>query len=1000
MMRSLFGWMRAIAALTLAAGSSLQAQQLLVSPTTITTAYTAGAQNPPPSIDVTILSNGAQVPFAASLIFNSAATGWAFLASPNTSTPGKVTVAFSPQSVPGGLAVGTYTANLNIDAPLATPNRVTVPVTLNVVATSQLSISPTAVSLAGSTGGTTPISTTVTVNSSGSPFAFTTSTAVTSPSGGSWLTVAPASGNTGSQITVSANPTGLAAGTYTGKVTLTSAGIVNSPLDIPVSFTVSAPAQINASPGMLNFNVQTGTSSATPTPQSITLSNTGLQYLATITYQSAAIGWLTVTPVSGATPATLQAAVSTTGLANGVYNAKITLSAPGTAADLQIPVTLTISNAPLINVNPSGLTFTTQQGRSPDTQAITLSSTGAPLVYTFGLTNAPWLILSPITGDNRVFVSPNAAGLGVGTYNGSINVSAPGAGNSPVTVPVTLTVLSVVTVSVAPANLTFTAQAGGSFPALQGLSVTSSDGSAQNFSVKTTTTDGANWLVVDRNDGTTTTSGDPAKVNVLVNQSGLAPGNYTGSITIGIKNTNLSQTIPVSLTVTGSASLTASPANLAFTQPAGGAVPAAQSVQISSNVSGQTFIATTSTSSGGNWLSVTPANGTTTAGTPSTLSVSINANSLATGFYDGNVTVLIPNTSSSVVIPVKLTVGTVSNLTAAPASLNFTYSLNGPAPAAQTIHAASSGNAIALTATAATTPAGGTWLQISPSAGNTPLDVSVSVVTAGLTAGTYTGNVVISGQGASNGAQTVAVTLTVTAPAAPVLTQLVNGATFLATPAVPGLIVTLQGTGMGPATGVTYAVNAQGMVDSTLSGTRVVFDGVFAAPVLYASATQVNAIVPYDLFGRISTGVQVEYQGQRSNTLQLRVDQFSPGIFAQGGSGQGAILNQNFSANAANNPADRGSIIQIFATGEGQTNPPGVNGKIIGSDLRKPLQPVTVRIGGVNAEVTYYGSAPTLVSGAIQVNARVPASIAAGVQPIEISIGGVVSQPNVTVAIR
>jgi uncharacterized protein (TIGR03437 family) len=135
----------------------------------------------------------------------------------------------------------------------------------------------------------------------------------------------------------------------------------------------------------------------------------------------------------------------------------------------------------------------------------------------------------------------------------------------------------------------------------------------------------------------------------------------------------------------------------------------------------------------------------------------------------------------------------------------------------------------------------------------------------------------------------------------------------------------------------------------------------------------------------------------------LAVKDAQPAIFAlePNGRGQGAILNQDYSTNGANNPAARGSVIQIFATGEGQTTPAGVTGKMIATDLKKPVTgPVTVRIGGQNATVLYYGSAPNLVSGALQVNARVPTNIAAGNQPVDLQIGSTLSQANVTVAIK
>src|SRR5262249_25245616 len=156
--------------------------------------------------------------------------------------------------------------------------------------------------------------------------------------------------------------------------------------------------------------------------------------------------------------------------------------------------------------------------------------------------------------------------------------------------------------------------------------------------------------------------------------------------------------------------------------------------------------------------------------------------------------------------------------------------------------------------------------------------------------------------------------------------------------------------------------------------TRVLFDGI-PGPMVFASATQVNAIVPYEIGGRLNVSVQVEFQGVRSPAIVLRVADTAPGIFTLSasctgggnGAGQGAILNQNFSINCATNPAAKGSVVQIFGTGEGDTNPRGATGFIIpasGTDLRLPRQLATlaVTIGGQPAEVLYAGSAPGLVS--------------------------------------
>jgi hypothetical protein len=102
-----------------------------------------------------------------------------------------------------------------------------------------MTVSPTSLAFAFTTGGTTPASKTIAVSSSGAAISYTVSASTSS--GGSWLS-ATGSGSTPGNVTVSVNPGTLAAGTYNGTVTVTSAGASNSPQSVPVTLTVTAPA--------------------------------------------------------------------------------------------------------------------------------------------------------------------------------------------------------------------------------------------------------------------------------------------------------------------------------------------------------------------------------------------------------------------------------------------------------------------------------------------------------------------------------------------------------------------------------------------------------------------------------------------------------------------------------------------------------------------------------------------------------------------------------------
>ena len=233
---------------------------------------------------------------------------------------------------------------------------------------------------------------------------------------------------------------------------------------------------------------------------------------------------------------------------------------------------------------------------------------------------------------------------------------------------------------------------------------------------------------------------------------------------------------------------------------------------------------------------------------------------------------------------------------------------------------------------------------------------------------------------------------------------LVNAASYapLGSGVSPGLIITLFGIGLGPQTPATAKLNSQGRIDTNLETTRVLFDGV-PAPMIATSSGQISAIVPYSVGNQVSTQMQVEFQGRKSVVVPFPVVPTSPGLFTANASGKGqaAALNQDGTYNSALNPATRGSIVVLFATGEGKTTPDGVDGKLTAAPLPSPQAPVAVTIGGVDAEIIYAGGAPGLTAGLLQINIRVPlGSVPSATAPIAIRIGNTTSPIGVTIATR
>ena len=83
--------------------------------------------------------------------------------------------------------------------------------------------------------------------------------------------------------------------------------------------------------------------------------------------------------------------------------------------------------------------------------------------------------------------------------------------------------------------------------------------------------------------------------------------------------------------------------------------------------------------------------------------------------------------------------------------------------------------------------------------------------------------------------------------------------------------------------------------------------------------------------------------------------------------------------NSTSNPAAKGSVITLFATGAGQTSPPSVDGAIAVPPYAMPVLHVSVKIDGI--------AAPGEVAGVIQVNATVPPLAHSGNVPVVLSVG-------------
>ena len=192
-------------------------------------------------------------------------------------------------------------------------------------------------------------------------------------------------------------------------------------------------------------------------------------------------------------------------------------------------------------------------------------------------------------------------------------------------------------------------------------------------------------------------------------------------------------------------------------------------------------------------------------------------------------------------------------------------------------------------------------------------------------------------------------------------------------------------------------------VPTQLGGVSVRVGDRFA-PLFYAGAGQINAMIPYEVVG--SADVQVIVGDDSvADYGKITVVSSAPRIFtaSQDGKGPGAILNQDFSANSTSNPATVGSSIQIFCMGLGQTTPAAITAIAVPSSISGGAAQIagnlTVTIGGKPATVQYKGIAPGFV-GLYQVNAVVPAGLGTQAAAVVITdANGSASNPGATVTV-
>ena len=204
---------------------------------------------------------------------------------------------------------------------------------------------------------------------------------------------------------------------------------------------------------------------------------------------------------------------------------------------------------------------------------------------------------------------------------------------------------------------------------------------------------------------------------------------------------------------------------------------------------------------------------------------------------------------------------------------------------------------------------------------------------------------------------------------------IVNAASYTPPPVSVGELVVIYGSNFG-----------------SIDTTSVLFQNV-PGKVIYVTPTQLAATVPAGAGGVSSISIQVQTSHDvYSAPVTVDMAPSAPALFTSDASGQGqaAAINQDNSVNSTSNPAPVGSVIALYATG---------GGTLTSDALPRLTLPVTATVGGLDAQVLYAGIAPGEPDGVIQVNVQIPAALQPGAAEVLVNVGGVSSQPKVTLTV-
>ena len=738
--------------------------------------------------------------------------------------------------------------------------------------------------------------------------------------------------------------------------------------------------------------------------------------------------WLSVSVAAGSTPQLIDISANPASLSPGTYTSTITISAPyATPSTNTVGITFFVgaSAPPTLSVDKSSLSFPFPRSGTARTQTLTISNTGGgTLSFSAAATTntgGNWLSVTPVAGAAqpgtplKITIAADPRGLTPQTYTGKITISA-GAGS--VTVPVTMTISTLdQAILLSQSGLSFTAISQGGIVPPQSFAVRNIGTGIVPWTITTSTLSGSNWLVASVSSGSSDASAASAPlVHVTVNATGLAAGKYYGLVQVDAPTAaNSPQVLTVFLHILPAGSdrgAIAQPSELVFTTTSGASAPSSQNVLLY-NVTGtgKSYRSFLTTDTGLNIVTL-PTVATLDPQRPGQIVVQPFTQGLAAGVYNATLNLQFDD-GRVIAVRIQLIVANTGGTSATGRTATVNCNATKLIPTITTLgpqFQVPAGPPIALIVNVSddcTNPQTSGTVTVSFSNGDPSLNLQP--VGGGRWEATWNN---------SRAASQITLTVSASNPALqlsgsrqvtgvtteeqdpPLLEQrgVVSSATAVSySPLAPGGLITLYGSRLSDSTQSFSAAP----LPKQLGNTRVIMAGQIL-PLLYASPTQVNAIVPVGI--NINTTQQVYVIRGLTYSVPVPVDiaPAQPSLFASGGQ----VITQAFRGTSApflvspQAPAAVGDTLVLYGAGLGATTPSVIEGVISpASPLPQTAAPTTVTIGGQPAPVSFAGLTPGFV-GLYQINAVVPSGVPVGNSvPVVVSVAGQTS-PLGTVAIR